>query len=68
MKTVDKVHCELSHRASTPENVSSLVLDRKQSSAERRKAFMSAVKDANDRYKSNIQLSNHSNQLSTARA
>ncbi|MDE1211813.1 hypothetical protein [Vibrio aestuarianus] len=68
MKKVDRVHCELSHRASTRDNVSSLVLDRKQSSSERRMAFMSAVKDANDRYKSNIQLSSHSAQLNPAHA
>ena len=58
MKKVDKVHDELSRRASTQNNLSSLVLDRNQSRSDRKQAFMSAVLEANNRYQASIHKSN----------
>ncbi len=55
MRPVDHVHKELSQRALTSDELSPLVLERNQSSAERRISFMSAVRDVNEQYKSTIQ-------------
>ncbi|MBD1571541.1 hypothetical protein [Aliivibrio sp. S10_S31] len=68
MKHFDEVNIELSQRSSTQENVSSFVLNKSQSSAERRSAFMSAVQHANNRYKAAVQLSNTHTEMNAVHA